>query len=190
MNKLKVRDKKDREPKKRKQSEETESEKQIRLKKDRESKKRKQSEQSENERQIRLKNDRESKKPKQSEQTETERQIRLKKARESKKRKQSQETERQIRLEKNRLCQKERRTKSVSQPHNEINQQDYLNTFDIHNNGGIEDQCWANANMNRFHKSVQYIVSQCSVCKEAWPLKSKPRSPYVCSRCSRDKKIP
>ena len=111
---------------------------------------------------------------------------------ESKKQKQSEETEsqKQIRLEKNRLCQKERRTKSVSQPHSEINQQDYLNTFDIHKNGGIEEQFWANANMNRFHKSVQYIVSQCTVCKEAWPLKSKPRSPYVCSRCSRDKKIP
>ena len=78
----------------------------------------------------------------------------------------------------------------MSQPHSEINQQGYLNAFDIHNNGGIEDQCWANANMNRFHKSVQYIVGQCTVCKEAWPLKSKPRSPYVRSRCSRDKIIP
>ena len=78
----------------------------------------------------------------------------------------------------------------MSRPHSVINQQDYLNTFDIHNNGGIEDQCWANANMNRFNKSVQYIVGQCTVCKEAWPLKFKPRSPYVCSRCSRDKRIP
>ena len=78
----------------------------------------------------------------------------------------------------------------MSQPHSELNQQDYLSTFDIHNNGGIEDQCWANANMNRFHRSVEYIVSQCSVCKEAWPLKAKPRSPYVCSHCSRNKKIP
>ena len=47
-----------------------------------------------------------------------------------------------------------------------------------------------NANINKFHKSVQYIVSQCTVCQEAWPLKCKPRSPYVCTRCSRDKKYP
>ena len=37
---------------------------------------------------------------------------------------------------------------------------------------------------------MQYTVSQCTVCHEAWPLKSKPRTPYVCSRCSRDKKSP
>ena len=62
--------------------------------------------------------------------------------------------------------------------------------FDITSNGGIEKQCWAKANINKFHKSVQYIISQCTVCQEAWPLKSKPRPPYVCSRCCRDKKSP
>ena len=47
--------------------------------------------------------------------------------------------------------------------------------FDSTQNGGIEKQikqCWAKAS------------------QEAWPLKSKPRSPYVCSRCSRDEKSP
>ena len=62
--------------------------------------------------------------------------------------------------------------------------------FDTTQNGGIEEQCWAKANINKFHNSVQYTVSQCTVCHEAWPLKSKPRPPYVCSRCSRDKKSP
>ena len=33
-------------------------------------------------------------------------------------------------------------------------------------------------------------MTQCTICHEAWPLKSKPKSPYVCSRCSRDKKSP
>ncbi len=74
----------------------------------------------------------------------------------------------------------------MSQPRQEISQQDYLNLFDTTNNGSFEEQCWAKTN-NKFHKSVQYIVSQCTVCQEAWPLKSKPRSPYVCSR---DKKSP
>jgi DNA replication protein DnaC len=100
------------------------------------------------------------------------------------------ESDRQIRLQKDSESKKQKRAKQVSQPHNEINQQDYLNMFDITNNGGIEEQCWANTNINKFHKSMQYIVSRCTVCQEAWPLKSKPRSPYVCLRCSRDKKSP
>ena len=38
---------------------------------------------------------------------------------------------------------------------------------------------------------MEYFISQCSTCQEAWPLKSKPiKLPYECSRCSRDKKSP
>ena len=95
-----------------------------------------------------------------------------------------------MRLEKNRLNKKQKRAKKVSQPEHEINQHDYLNMFDNTDNGGIEEQCWAKANINKFNKSVQYIVCQCTVCQEAWPLKSKPRTPYTCSRCSRDKISP
>ena len=62
--------------------------------------------------------------------------------------------------------------------------------FDNTNYGVIEEQCWTKTNINKFHKSVKYIVSQCAVCQEAWPLKSKSRTPYVCSRCCRDKKSP
>ena len=88
-----------------------------------------------------------------------------------------------MRLEKDRLNKKQKRAKKVSQ-------QDYLNMFDNTNIGGIEEQCWAKANINKFDKSVRYIVSQCTVCQEAWPLKSKPRTPYMCSRCFRDKISP
>jgi hypothetical protein len=109
-----------------------------------------------------------------------------------KKRKRSEESdsERRNRLEKDRLSKKQKRTQRVSQPQPELNKTDYLNLFDITQNGGIEEQSWAKANINKFNKSVQYTVSQCTVCQEAWPLKSKPRSPYVCLRCSRDKKSP
>ncbi len=72
----------------------------------------------------------------------------------------------------------------------EISQQEYLETFDITQNGGIEEQCWTKANIKKFHKSMQYIVSKCTVCQEAWPLKSKPTAPYECSRCLRDTKSP
>ncbi len=73
-----------------------------------------------------------------------------------------------------------------------VNQQDYLKEHHLAKNGSIEEQCWAKANIKKFHKSVQFSVSRCTICQEAWPLTSKPRSPndYVCSRCSRDKKSP
>lgn len=39
---------------------------------------------------------------------------------------------------------------------------------------------------------MKFCIYQCTVCHEAWPLKSKPKQidKYVCSRCSRDKTIP
>jgi hypothetical protein len=190
----KIRLQKLRESIKQKRSEETDSEQQIRLQKINESIKHKRSEETDSERQIRLQKISESVKQKRSEETDSEKHIRLQKDCESKKRKPSEETDtnRQIRLEKDRLNKKQKRAKKVSQPQHEIlNQQDYLNMFDNTNNGGIEEQCWAKANFNKFNKSVQYIVSQCTVCQEAWPLKSKPRTlHYMCSRCFRDKKSP
>ena len=178
-----IRLQKDSESKKRKRSEEIDPKKEIRLQKDSESKKRKRSEETDPKKEIRLQKDSESKKRKRSEETDPKKEIRLQKDSESKKRKRSEETDtyRQMRLEKDRL--KQKRAKKVSQ-------QDYLKMFDNANNGGIEQQCWAKANINKFNKSVQYIVSQCTVCQEAWPLKSKPRTPYMCSRCFRDKKSP
>ena len=46
--------------------------------------------------------------------------------------------------------------------------------------------------MKQFHKSMQFEVFQCTVCKEALPINTKPRSPatYICLRCSRDKNTP
>ena len=39
---------------------------------------------------------------------------------------------------------------------------------------------------------MQFTVYQCQTCLEAWPLKSKPKSPatYVCRRCKGDKGTP
>ena len=71
-----------------------------------------------------------------------------------------------------------------------MNQETYLSMFDNTNNGGIEEQCWAKANISKFHNSLQFHMTQSTICHEAWPLKSKPKSPYVCLRCSRDKKSP
>ncbi len=103
----------------------------------------------------------------------------------------------EIRLQRDRLYKKQKRSKQAkkqSRPktvsQHKISQQEYLNTFDITQNGGIEEQSWAKANINKFHKSVQYTVSQCTVCKEALPLKSKPRVPCVCSWYVRDHKSP
>ena len=173
--------------------------KKNRLQKSNDSEKRRRSEETDHQKQIRLQKDSLSKKLKRSQETNIERQIRLEKKKLYKNQKRSEETdsERQIRLEKERLSKKQKRSKQaenqrtpkrVSQ--HKISQQEYLNTFDIAENGGIEQQSWAKANINKFHKSVQYAISQCTVCKEAWPLKSKPTLPYVCSRCIRDNKSP
>jgi hypothetical protein len=70
-------------------------------------------------------------------------------------------------IEKHRLYKKQKMPKRVSQCQKEISQQDYLNMFDITKNGGIEQQCWAKANINKFYKSVQFPISQCIVCQEA-----------------------
>ena len=152
------------------------------------------------ERENRLQKMTEAKKRKLLMETDCEKKTRLNKDRESKKRKLSQETDsqRQTRLkmtrQKARLYRKQKQTLN-SFVHNEkliqsqkLNQEDYLKEFDIAKGGGIEEQCWAKTNINKFHKSVNFSISQCTICQEAWPLKSKPRSPYICSRCSRDKK--
>ena len=106
--------------KKRKQSEETDSEQQIRLQlKVNKSIKQKRSEETDSEQQIRLQKDSESKKRKRSEETDPSRQIRLQKDSESKKKKRSEETDtnRQMRLEKDRLNKKQKRAKKC---HNRI----------------------------------------------------------------------
>ena len=63
---------------------------------------------------------------------------------------------------------------------------------DARKNGEIHMQDWAKLNISRFHESIKYTTHQCTICKEAWPLKVTKRSPnnYVCLRCSRDKKCP
>ena len=68
----------------------------------------------------------------------------------------------------------------------------YLNGFDMLRNGASHDQSWAKWNMQQFHKSMQFVICQCMVCKEAWPINAKPKSAagYMCSRCSRDKCVP
>jgi hypothetical protein len=80
---------------------------------------------------------------------------------------------------------------SWAQPE-KTNQQNYLQKFDITKNGGIENQCWAKTNINKFQKSIKFSIVKCTICQEAWPLKAKPKSltNYVCLRCSRDKKSP
>ena len=49
-------------------------------------------------------------------------------------------------------------------------------------------------NIDCFHNSNEYNIKQCTVCLEAWPLKSSSRSQedseYQCVRCNRDKKHP
>ena len=98
--------------------------------------------------------------------------------------------ERQLRLNKDRFYQKQKYSRELSQSHFQTTQQDYLSRFSNLESDRIEEHCWAKANITKFHKSFHYVISQCTICHEAWPLKSTPNSPYVCSQCSRDKKSP
>ena len=71
-----------------------------------------------------------------------------------------------------------------------LSQEDYLNEFDSVKYGKLHEQTWAQTFTSKFFRSIEFSIFQCTVCHEAWPLKSKPRSPdtFICSRCSRDKK--
>jgi hypothetical protein len=176
---------------KQKRSEETESQKQIRLEIARKYKKAKQVTETETEKQTRLKNASEYQKAKRASETENEKQTRLGNVRNYDKRKRAQETEieKQTRL----ASANQNKRKRLCTSTQIINQQDYLNKFDIEKDGSIHEQSWAKNNINKFSKSIQFFISQCTIiCQEAWPLNSKPRSPdcYICPRCARDTKSP
>ena len=70
------------------------------------------------------------------------------------------------------------------------NENDFDN--DITCSEELHQQKSSRENMKKFHKSLKFQIYQCSVCHEAWPLKTKPKNTvsYTCSRCLRDKNIP
>ncbi|CAB4012613.1 Hypothetical predicted protein [Paramuricea clavata] len=182
-----------RECQKAKRASETEHEKQTRLENAREYRKAKQASETEHEKQTRLENAREYRKGKQASETEHEKQTRLENAREYRKAKRAFETdhEKQTRIENAREY---RKTKQASEKEKQtrLGNQDYLNKFDIEKDGSIHEQSWAKNNINKFSKSIEFFINQCTICQEAWPLNSTPRSPdcYICSRCARDTKSP
>ena len=59
-------------------------------------------------------------------------------------------------------------------------------------NTPIHEQIQAKSNIDMFHKSNIYTVYQCSVCREAWLIKFRPKiaNQYQCSRCTNDKQQP
>ena len=168
-----------------KRAAQTENEKQSRLENAREYRKAKQASQTENEKQSRLENAREYRKAKRASQTEDEKQTRLGNVRNYEKRKRAQQTEieKQATLNASANQNKRKRLHASTQI---TSQQDYLNKFDIEKDGSIHEQSWAKVNINKFSKSIEFFISQCTICQEAWPLNSKPRSPdcYICSRCA------
>ena len=160
--------------------------------------KEKSSEETETEKQSRRKKAREYQKAKRALETDDEKQARLRSVRNYQKRKRGQETEdEKLTTHGNvkNLHQKRKRGQETDteKPASIITQQEYLSKFDIEKDGGsIHEQSWAKFNFNKFYKSIQFFVNQCKICREAWPLNSKPKSSgcYICSRCSRDTKSP
>ena len=58
-----------------------------------------------------------------------------------------------------------------------VSQKHYLNEFDAAEYGELHEQKWAKSNISKFHSSIEFSISQCTICKESWPMKSKPRTP-------------
>ena len=162
---------------KKKRLNETETEKHLRLENARKYKKAKLAVESENEKIIRREKDRLYQKNKRSNQTETQ-------VASSTSIRNAKDNQRMMR-------QKQNTTTQPCSSSRTMNQVNYLQEFNT-SNGFLHEQCWAKSNLNKFHKSNQFVITQCTICHEAWPLKCKPKSPnnYVCSRCYRDKKHP
>ena len=132
-------------------------------------------------------------KQKRSVETGSENKTRLQNDRNCQKRKLAVETEseKENRLANARKYYKKRKQGNNSHNQTVSNQHEYLKEFDIIKNGRLHERSWAKSNINKFHKYVEFVISQCTICQEAWPLKSKPGSPEtcVCSRCSRDQNL-
>ena len=77
----------------------------------------------------------------------------------------------------------------LDKPLHNVHKETYLSQFDNKKSGPIHVQKWAIKNMQDFHNSLKFKIFMCELCHEAWPLssKGKKKSPYICSRCSRDK---
>ena len=57
----------------------------------------------------------------------------------------------------------------------------------------LHDTDYIKQNIKKFHSSMEMSITQCSICKEAWPMancKQNQNSNYVCGRCERDKGSP
>ena len=138
------------------------------------------SEETAEKRKERLKNKRDTYRKRVSEETVEKQKERLKSYKDSYRKRTSEETveKRKERLANRRASYKRSQTISAGQKESSA--------------GPVHEQKHAQNNMNDFHKSNQYSVCQCTVCFEAWPLKSSPRKVdhYQCQRCIRDKQQP
>ena len=67
-----------------------------------------------------------------------------------------------------------------------MSREEYLRQYDD-SHGFIDEQKWAKKNMSNFHKRMQMQILNCCICDEAWPVKCKYKSKYMCSRCKKVK---
>ena len=65
----------------------------------------------------------------------------------------------------------------------------HVNTMDKSSEQNVQ-----NDNMIKFHNTMKMLVTQCVICKEAWPMKNQKSKMtdlnYTCCRCKRDKGNP
>ena len=93
-------------------------------------------------------------------------------------------------LERTERLRKRRMQEMNKRQHLKYDKKKYLAEFNV-SNGSIYEQTWAKMNTNRFHESTKFLMKQCKVCFETWPVKLVSLSEnFTCACCSRDKKLP
>ena len=190
-----------------KRAQETDQQKQIRLAQQRAKYAQKRAEETEEEKKLRLAKQRENMAKKRAEETDQQKNIRLAQRREKHTKKVAEEAEelKKLRLAKRRetdTTQKVQESTEEKQERLEKKKNSFRNTTSLQTKDATKDNLdiplmerkQVLQNIDLFHKSNEYIVKQCIVCLEAWPLKlsscSVATPKYLCLRCSRDKKQP
>lgn len=79
---------------------------------------------------------------------------------------------------------------SIRQTRN-VSRQEYLDSFNAHENGPLHDQPYVQKCMKKFHNDLKkYQSRHCNVCKELWPTSenNENEDEYTCRRCEKEKK--
>ena len=183
-------------------AQEIDQQKQIRLAQQRAKYAQKRAEETEEEKKLTLAKQRENMAKKRAEETDKQKNIRLAQRRKKHAKKVAEETEelKKLRLAKRRETDATQKAEESTEEEQERLENCFTNTNSLQTKDATKNNLdiplverkQVLQNIDLFHKSNEYLVKQCIICLEAWPLKlsscSVATPKYRCFRCSRDKK--